>query len=223
MISFETDDSWAIGATFDVGGAPGAFNVVSATSAVGVMLEWLAWANDGARPWFGAIVFSWRAQRHVTNSGIQFIIDATANFSITGVTANWVARMGLDVGGPWATQTGNSASGTVAPLRWALRSADPTPLGAIDIGGAGSVFGQRPSTAAIRPIVEAAETQVDNARRESLLFHCTNPRAAYLSDQNYNTAPTIATQTGWNRYQIGKIAPTRRTGIRWHTTIEATR
>ena len=223
MISFETSDNWTIGVTFSVAGAPAAFNVASATSAIGVMIELLAWLNDAARPWVGAIVFSWRAQRHSVNSGIRFIIDATANFSITGVSADWVARMGLDVGGPWSTQTGNSATGTVAPMRWVLRSADPSPQGTGDQSGVGGVFSARPSTCAIRPIVECAENPTDNARRESLLNYCTNPRAAYLSDQNFNISVNMASQTGWNRYQIGAITPQRKSGILWLTSIAATR
>lgn len=221
MLSFETMDNWAISATFKVGADSATFTGTQA-SAIETMLALAAWLNDAGRAWFGVAVFSWSASRHTVNSGARFTLAATSAFSITAVSADWVARMGLDVGGPWSSQLGNSAGGTVAPLGFSLHSDDPTCPGNGGISGFGALAARRASTASRRPVVEAIETPTDNARRESIVATCSNPRAAWLHDQNYSRNG-VASALGWNRYSIFAITASAIDGIRWRVGFEATR
>lgn len=221
MLSFETKDNWTLSLTVSVAAAPSTFNATK-TSACGVMLEFLTWLNHAARPWFGTRTFDWHATRN-GDSAIEFTITCTGTFFLDAVAGSCVTRLGFVAGGPYTQTTGTGATGTAAPQRWVLRSADPSPKSHGDTSAQGSVSRDNTSTCAIRPIVECAETKFDNARRESVLNDCTNPRAAYLSDQNYNSAAHVVTSSGWNRYNIGAITPTRKSGILWRTQIEAYR
>ena len=221
MLSFETNHNWTLGLTVSVAAAPSTF-AATKKSACGVMLEFLAWLNAGARPWFGTRTFDWRATRN-GDSAIEFTITCSGTFSIDAVSGTCAARLGFVAGGPYTATTGTGATGTSAPLQWRLDSADPSPQGGIDTSAQGSVWRDSPATCAIVPRVEAIETKYDNARRESEQNNCTNPRAAYLSDPSFNTALHVAPSTHWNRYQIGKIQPKRLTGIRWQVAFEVAR
>lgn len=221
MISFETTHSWVAGVTISVAAAPATFTATK-KAAVGIMIEFAAWLNAGARPWFGARTFDWRAIRDA-KSRITFQLFANGNFSIDAVSGTWTARMGFVVGGPFATITGAAATGTAAPLQFRLDSADRAPSDRADTSGLGAVFRDAPATAAIKPRIEMIETTIDHVSREITLNTASNPRAAWLSDPVYDYATHTASSTGWNRYQIGKITPSRKAGHRWQTAVEAAR
>lgn len=219
MLSLQTSDDWAAAqVTIQVGVNSATWTCPStANSAVDAANDLVTWANDGARPWAGAVVFGWSWARQPGTGGA--LLELQASVGVFSYTPNTAAQVLLGIGAAVnrAAATGNlPAAGTWAPGPSgyvALKLGEAWLKGAGQASAVGAVRPGVPGLAAwvarCQPVVKAQ----DVARLTYVLGDASHPRRAWMRLSNVGerlgsfaelvTDPDTA--TGWRLVALGQV------------------
>ena len=197
MLSLQTRDSWAaadvliqVGANVDtwVGSS-------SLPSAVDALLDLTTWANDVARPWWGAALFDWGWQRQASTGGALLTVRNSGGAFSWTPNATALALLGIPAAVAVVSAVGTAAAaGTWAPgptgylalklgVLWLRDKGQASAVGAVRDG----VPGLAPWVASCRPVVGAQDT----ARLAETLGHASHPRRAWLRLSNVERSSEI--------------------------------
>jgi hypothetical protein len=189
MLSFETRDSWkSCSVTVTVGASVETYNHSGHASAYHLIDDFTDWANDGARGWAGAALFTWSWTRAV-NRGAQLSVSvsgvASATFApngfwqaltyMSGVTAaTWTATDGAD--GTSCPSRGLVVSGGQGSGHWSVKRAYRFSGDGGDASANGAIRPGVPGLFGIGPAVSAVGDPSDAAAIKIATYYLSNPR-----------------------------------------------
>lgn len=176
-----------------------------------IMVEFVAWANNPARPasWgVAGLVFAWSWARDPATGGALLTLSANLAFSINTVTGG--LNIPMMVGHTSSTGT-YPAQGTWVPSVPIAISAAALLLGEGDAGGSSLIRPGSPGIACGQPKVEAIGTALDAARLAGILALAQTPRRGWMYQVHTGT---------WFRFAIGAISRSAEGAQNYRFTFE---
>lgn len=230
MLAIETQDDWSaaeltvtVGAWVETWTCP-----ATAISARAAIDDFVGWANDFARGWFGFALFSWSWQRNASDGGAKLVL--TNSGGVWDLLPNAAAQtlLGLPAAAAVLTVTGTtSAAGTWAPARDGvvpLRGGREWLRDAGEASGVGAVRRGVPALAPWLAICQAVVEARDAARLTAILATASSPRRAWLRLANVPRASESVVapgdSTGWRWVALGEVRRSQRTVSLWSVTLD---
>lgn len=186
MLSLRTTDNWVFDVEVvapDGGGAPATdtySNPATVTSAYEAASAFVAWANDAARPWFGAFTFALQFRRRF---GIG---DGVFEVAVTGGYVQWTPDANANLLLGWDADHGDviysisPAAGCWYPAGIGLRTYLRHLRGDGDGSGVGTLRPGVSGLAARKPTIDAVATCQQAAFLTQLLATAATPRRGFL-------------------------------------------
>jgi hypothetical protein len=226
MLSVETSQAWSVAQmTITVPTYPAeTYTHAGHGSAYHAAEDFTAWANNPARGWFGAALFTW-SWTQGANRGAIVILKCSGPASVTWAPNGIWSSLLYHAGATAATLTASAgAEGTAAPYRpvsisgaqgpcyWSIRRAYRFNGSDGDAGPSGAVRPMVPGLAGIAPSVEAIGTPTDAARMRDALRLASNPRRLAV----YDVPRLMWHELAWSTVSVEAQAP-----LIWRIAVEA--
>lgn len=230
MLSVQTLHDWAAAqVTVTVGAGVGVWTCAAASnSAVDALNDLCTWANDAARPWFGAALFSWSWARQESTGGAVLKVKNSGGVWTYAPNAAAVILLGIAGAGPVLEVVGADA---------AVGTWSPWPDGQLPVA-LGDLYhdkapGQASGVGTVRPVVSAfspwagrvrAVVRAGDCRRlPDVLQVAAHPRRAWLRLSNMRlvseyVVPPIG--AGWLRLALGQVSRSRQGVALWAVELE---
>jgi hypothetical protein len=224
MLAVETTDNWGWIVKAKVGTSAYATYTNQQADAVSSMQAFVAWLNDGARPWASSgTAWAWRWARNTASSSeygggllTLYRTAGTADLTVQSAGGSDPGTFPATTGIPYFTgqpsKTGTaSARGTWAPLsQIAIRNFAQQ----LEAGDAGGNLVVRPGvqgTANTKPKCNATCTVQETSRLSAVLASASNPRRSYAWQEHTSS---------WLRLALGGVTWTRNGATFYDVTLD---